>query len=52
MEEMALEKIYPTKTPYAYTRNKDTGYLEIELIEVQVVKEIFELCKKRHSTIR
>ena len=50
MEEMALEKIHPSKAPYGYIRNKNTGHLEIEPIESQVVKEIFELCKKGHST--
>ena len=46
MEEMAFEKIHPSKAPYGYTRNKETGHLEVEPIEAQVVKEIFELCKK------
>ena len=32
------------------TRNKDTGHLEIEPIEAQVVKEIFKLCQEGHST--
>ena len=50
MEEMALEKIHPSKAPYGYVRNKDTGHLEVDPIEAQVVKEIFELCKKGHST--
>ena len=50
MEEMALEKIHPSKALYGYIRNKDTGHLEVEPIEAQVVKEIFELCKKGQST--
>ena len=50
MEEMALEHIHPSKAPYGYIRNKETGHLEIEPIEAEVVKEIFELCKKGHST--
>ena len=50
MEEMALEKVHPSKAPYGYTRNPLTGYLEIEPIEAQVVKEIFELCKQGKST--
>ena len=50
MEEMALEKVHPSKAPYGYIRNKETGHLEIEPIEAQVVKEIFELCKKGYST--
>ena len=50
MEEMALEHIHPSKAPYGYTRNSETGHLEIEPIEAQVVKEIFELCKETKST--
>lgn len=50
MKEMALEHIHPSKAPYGYIRNKETGHLEIEPIEAEVVKEIFELCKKGHST--
>ena len=50
MEEMALEKVHPSKAPYGYTRNKETGHLEINPIEALVVKEIFELCKFGHST--
>lgn len=50
MEEMVLEKIHPSRAPYGYIRNKETGHLEVEPIEAQVVKEIFELCKKGHST--
>ena len=50
MEEMALEKIHPSKAPYGYIRNEETGHLEIEPIEAQVVKEIFELCKQGNST--
>ena len=40
---MALEKVHPSKAPYGYIRNKETGHLEVEPIESQVVKEIFEL---------
>ena len=50
MEEMALEKIHPSKAPYGYIRNKETGHLEIDPIEAQVVKDIFELCKQGNST--
>ena len=50
MEEMALEHIHPSKAPYGYIRNKDTGHLEIEPIEAQVVKEIFKLCQEGNST--
>lgn len=50
MEEMALEHVHPSKAPFGYIRNKETGHLEVEPIESQVVKEIFDLCKKGHST--
>jgi site-specific DNA recombinase len=50
MEEMALEKIHPSKAPYGYIRNKETGHLEVDPIEAEVVKEIFELCKQGKST--
>ena len=50
MEEMALERIPPSKAPYGYIRNKETGHLEVEPIEAEVVKEIFELCKQGNST--
>ena len=49
-EEMALERIHPSKAPYGYIRNKETGHLEVEPIEAEVVKEIFELCKQGNST--
>ena len=49
-EEMTLEHIHPSKAPYGYVRNKDTGHLEIEPIEAQVVKEIFKLCQEGNST--
>ena len=50
MKEMALEHIHPSKAPYGYIRNKKTGHLEVEPIEAEVVKEIFELCKQGNST--
>lgn len=50
MEEIALKHIHPNKAPYGYIRNKEMGHLEIEPIEAQVVKEIFELCKQGNST--
>ena len=50
MEEMTLEHIHPSKAPYGYIRNKKTGHLEVEPIEAEVVKEIFELCKQGNST--
>lgn len=46
LEEMAIQKKHPAKAPYGYTRNEETGHLEINPIEAQVVKEIFELCSK------
>lgn len=49
MEEMALEKVHPAKAPYGYIRNAETGNLEIEPIEAQVVKRIFELYKNDAS---
>lgn len=49
MEEMALEKVHPSKAPYGYTRNAETGHLEVEPIEAQVVKKIFELYKNSSS---
>ena len=27
MEEIALERIHPSKAPYGYIRNKETGHL-------------------------
>ena len=50
MKEMALEHIHPSKAPYGYIRNKEDGHLEVEPIEAEVVKEIFELCKQGNST--
>lgn len=50
MEEMAFEHIHPSKAPYGYTRNKETGHLEVEPIEAQVVKETSNLCKNGYST--
>ena len=49
MEEMALEKVHPAKAPYGYTRNSETGHLEVEPIEAQIVKRIFELYKNGSS---
>lgn len=50
MEEMALKHVHPSKAPYGYIRNAGTGFLEIEPVEKEVVKEIFKLCKEGHST--
>ena len=41
MEEMALEKVHPSKAPYGYIRNKESSHLVLEPSEAQVVKEIF-----------
>jgi len=49
MEEIALEKVHPAKAHYGYIRNPETGHLEIEPIETQVVKEVFELYKNDNS---
>lgn len=49
IEKMALEKVRPSKAPYSYIRNAETGNLEIEPIEAQVVKEIFESYKNDNS---
>ena len=49
MEEMALEKVHPGKAPYGYIRNKETGHLEVEPIEAEIVKEIFKLCEEGYS---
>ncbi len=49
MEEMALERVHPAKAPYGYIRNSETGHLEVEPIEAQVVKRIFELYKNGSS---
>ena len=51
MEEMALEKVHPSKALYGYIRNNETGHLEVGPIESQVVKKIFELYKN-HNSIR
>ncbi len=49
MEEMALERVHPAKAPYGYIRNSETGHLEVEPIEAQVVKRIFILYKNGSS---
>ena len=50
MEQMALSKIHPGKAPYGYTRNNDTGHLEVDPIEAVIVKEVFELYSQGKST--
>lgn len=49
LEEMALQKRHPGKAPYGYVRNEN-GHLEINIIEAEVVKEIYELCSKGTSS--
>jgi site-specific DNA recombinase len=49
LEEMALQKRHPGKAPYGYVRSEN-GYLEINAIESEVVKEIYELCSKGTSS--
>lgn len=49
LEEMALQKRHPGKAPYGYIRSEN-GYLEINTIEAEVVKEIYELCSKGTSS--
>ena len=44
LDEMALEKIHPAKAPFGYTRNKDTGHLEINELEANSVRRVFQLC--------
>ncbi len=48
-EEMVKKGIHPGKAPFGFTRNKETGKLEINEIEAEVVKVIFEMIKKRDS---
>lgn len=45
LDEMALEKVHPAKAPFGYTRNKETGHLEINPLEAISVKRAFELCE-------
>lgn len=49
LEEMALQKRHPGKAPYGYVRSEN-GYLEINNVEAEVVKEIYELCSKGTSS--
>lgn len=46
LEEMALEHIHPSKAPFGYIRNSETGHLEINILEAESVKRIFELSKQ------
>lgn len=43
LEQMAIEHKYPCSPPYGYTRNQVTKQLEIDPVEVEVVKDIFDL---------
>jgi len=49
LDEMALEKVHPSKAPFGYIRNKDTGHLEIDPVASYSVKRIFDLCKSGKS---
>ncbi|MDD4000801.1 MAG: recombinase family protein [Bacilli bacterium] len=49
LEEMALQKRHPGEAPYGYVRSEN-GYLEINTVEVEVVREIYELCSKGTSS--
>lgn len=51
MEEAIKQGKYPNKAPYGFKKNKD-GYLEIEQVSANVVKEIFELYAKGNSVIK
>lgn len=46
MEEMALEKIHPSKAPYGYVRNKNTGHLEIDLLNHKWLKKYLNYANK------
>ena len=43
LEQMAIEHKYPCSPPYGYTRNPVTKQLEIDPVEAEVVKDIFDL---------
>ena len=43
LEQMAIEHKHPNKPPYGYTRDPITKHLEIEPIEAEVVKDIFNM---------
>lgn len=49
LDEMALEKVHPSKAPFGYLRNKETGHLEIDPVSSSSVKRIFDLCKSGKS---
>ena len=50
LEEMVLKRVHPNRAPFGYIRDKETGYLSIDPIESQTVKEIYDLCTKGYST--
>ena len=49
LDEMALEKVHPAKAPFGYTRNKETGHLEINELEANSVRRVFQLCYEGNS---
>ena len=49
LDEMALERVHPAKAPFGYTRNPDTGHLEINPVEAISIRRLFDLCKSGKS---
>jgi site-specific DNA recombinase len=49
LEEMALQKRHPNRAPYGFIRSEN-GYLEINTVEAEIVKEIYELCSRGTSS--
>ena len=49
LEEMVKKGVHPNRAPFGYSRNKETGKLEINEIEAEVVKVMFEMIKNRDS---
>ena len=49
LDEMALERVHPAKAPFGYTRNPDTGHLEINPVEAVSIRRLFDLCKSGKS---
>lgn len=49
LEQMVLSKVHPGKAPFGYSRNSETGRLEINQLEANVVLEIFNMCRDRYS---
>ena len=49
LDEMALERVHPAKAPFGYTRNPDTGHLEVNPVEAISIRRLFDLCKSGKS---